>query len=140
MTVIIIFPGTAWISDGQEGQQDVRESGARFEDPELDEEIVLGLEGVKKIMQSWAIEHDLCFEILDPTLLADPSDLGLRDAPPVPGTGCGGKTILSTSRRTGIRTSPKPYGSVSSQGLQSRRPALWSLPGQAKREGELNRW
>jgi hypothetical protein len=50
-----------------------------FEDPELDEEIVLGLEGVKKIMQSWAIEHDLCFEIIDPTLLADSSDLGLRE-------------------------------------------------------------
>jgi hypothetical protein len=30
-------------------------------------------------MQSWAIEHDLCFEILDPTLLADQSDLGLRE-------------------------------------------------------------
>jgi hypothetical protein len=28
-----------------------------FEDPELDEEIVLGLEGVKKITQHWAIEN-----------------------------------------------------------------------------------
>jgi hypothetical protein len=50
-----------------------------FEDLELDEEIVLGLEGVKKIMQNWAIEHDLCFEIIDPTMLADPCDLGLRE-------------------------------------------------------------
>jgi hypothetical protein len=50
-----------------------------FEDPELDEEMVLGLEGVKKIMQNWAIEHDLCFEIIDPTMLADPCDLGLRE-------------------------------------------------------------
>jgi hypothetical protein len=41
--------------------------------------MVLGLEGVKKILQNWAIEHDLCFEILDPTLLADPCDLGLRE-------------------------------------------------------------
>ncbi len=50
-----------------------------FEDPELDEEMVLGLEGVLKILQNWAIEHDLCFEIIDPTLLADPCDLGLRE-------------------------------------------------------------
>jgi hypothetical protein len=50
-----------------------------FEDPELDEEVVLGLEGVKKIMQNWAIEHDLCFEIIDPTLLSDNRDLGLRE-------------------------------------------------------------
>jgi hypothetical protein len=50
-----------------------------FEDPELDEEMVLGLEGVKKITQNWAIEHDLCFEIIDPTLLADSCDLGLRE-------------------------------------------------------------
>ncbi len=41
--------------------------------------MVLGLEGVKKILQNWAIEHDLCFEIIDPTLLADPCDLGLRE-------------------------------------------------------------
>jgi hypothetical protein len=34
-----------------------------FEDPELDEEIVIGLGGMKKIMQNWALEHDLCFEI-----------------------------------------------------------------------------
>jgi hypothetical protein len=50
-----------------------------FEDSELDEEIVLGLEGVKKIMQNWAIEHDLCFDIIDPTMLVDPCDLGLRE-------------------------------------------------------------
>jgi hypothetical protein len=50
-----------------------------FEDPELDEEMVLGLEGVLKILQNWAIEHDLCFEIIDPTLLADPCDPGLRE-------------------------------------------------------------
>jgi hypothetical protein len=41
--------------------------------------MVLGLEGVKKILQNWAIEHDLCFKIIDPTLLADPCDLGLRE-------------------------------------------------------------
>jgi hypothetical protein len=50
-----------------------------FEDPELDEEVVLGLEGVKKILQNWAIDHDLCFEIIDPTLLSDTRDLGLRE-------------------------------------------------------------
>jgi hypothetical protein len=50
-----------------------------FEDPELDEEVVLGLERVKKILQNWAIDHDLCFEIIDPTLLADTRDLGLRE-------------------------------------------------------------
>jgi hypothetical protein len=50
-----------------------------FEDSELDGEIVLGLEGVKKILQNWAMEHDLCFDIIDPTLLADSCDLGLRE-------------------------------------------------------------
>jgi hypothetical protein len=50
-----------------------------FEDSELDEEIVLGLEGVKKILQNWALEHDLCFDIIDPTMLADPCDLSLRE-------------------------------------------------------------
>jgi hypothetical protein len=50
-----------------------------FEDPELDEEVVSGLEGVKKILQNWAIDHDLCFEIIDPTLLSDTRDLGLRE-------------------------------------------------------------
>jgi hypothetical protein len=49
-----------------------------FEDSELDEEIVAGLEGVNKIMQNWALEHDLCLEIIDPTLLADLCNLGLR--------------------------------------------------------------
>jgi hypothetical protein len=50
-----------------------------FEDPELDKEVVLGLEGVKKILQNWAIDHDLCIEIIDPTLLLDTRDLGLRE-------------------------------------------------------------
>jgi hypothetical protein len=49
-----------------------------FEDRELDEEIVLGLEGVKKIMHGWAMEHDLVHELIAPTQLADPCDLGLR--------------------------------------------------------------
>ncbi len=49
-----------------------------FEDSERDEEIVLGLEGVKKIMHSWAMEHDLIYDLIDPTQLSDPSDLGLR--------------------------------------------------------------
>ncbi len=30
-------------------------------------------------MQNWAIDHDLCFEIIDPTLLSDTRDLGLRE-------------------------------------------------------------
>jgi hypothetical protein len=58
-----------------------------FEDSELDEEIVLGLEGVKKIMHSWAMEHDLVYELIDPTQLADPSDLGLRTRTTVAGHG-----------------------------------------------------
>jgi hypothetical protein len=58
-----------------------------FKDSELDEEIVLGLEGVKKIMHSWAMEHDLIYELIDPTQLADPSDLGLRARTSVAGHG-----------------------------------------------------
>jgi hypothetical protein len=39
---------------------------------------VLGLEGVKKIMHNWAMEHDLTYDLIDPTQLSDPSNLGLR--------------------------------------------------------------
>jgi hypothetical protein len=56
-----------------------------FEDSERDEEIVLGLEGVKKIMHNWAMEHDLTYDLIDPTQLADPSDLGLRTRTTVAG-------------------------------------------------------
>jgi hypothetical protein len=56
-----------------------------FEDSERDEEIVLGLEGVKKIMHSWAMEHDLIYDLIDPTQLSDPSDLGLRTRTTVAG-------------------------------------------------------
>jgi hypothetical protein len=50
-----------------------------FEDPELDEEIVLGLEGVIKIMQNWAFEHMTCvLKLLIPLSLAESCDLGLR--------------------------------------------------------------
>jgi hypothetical protein len=58
-----------------------------FEDSERDEEIVLGLEGVKKIMHGWAMEHNLIYELIDPTQLADPPDLGLRARTTVAGHG-----------------------------------------------------
>jgi hypothetical protein len=58
-----------------------------FEDSERDEETVLGLEGVKKIMHGWAMEHDLIYELIDPTQLSDPSDLGLRARTTVAGHG-----------------------------------------------------
>jgi hypothetical protein len=58
-----------------------------FEDSERDEEIVLGLQGVKKILHGWAMEHDLIYELIDPTQLSDPSDLGLRARTTVAGHG-----------------------------------------------------
>ncbi len=48
---------------------------------------MLGLEGVKKIMHGWAMEHDLIYELIDPTQLSDPSDLGLRARTTVAGHG-----------------------------------------------------
>ncbi len=112
-----------------------------FEDPELDEEMVLGLEGVKKILQNWAIEHDLCFEILDPTLLADPCDLGLRERTtsaghrlwrqddPVHLTADGYKDIAQAIQDC-VVSGPSIF----------RRPVQWSLPGPAKREDKLSPW
>jgi hypothetical protein len=49
-----------------------------FEDPDLDEEIVSGLEGIKRQLQNWGAENDLLFNIIDPTLLTDSCDLSLK--------------------------------------------------------------
>jgi hypothetical protein len=45
-----------------------------FEDPDLDEEIVTGLEGIKRQLQNWGAENDLLFNNIDPTLLSDSCD------------------------------------------------------------------
>jgi hypothetical protein len=44
----------------------------------LDEEIATGLEGIQKIMQNWAAENDLEFDIIDPTILTDACDLCIK--------------------------------------------------------------
>jgi hypothetical protein len=49
-----------------------------FEDTDLDEEIVSGLEGIKRQLQNWGAENDLLFNIIDLTLLSDSCDLSLE--------------------------------------------------------------
>jgi hypothetical protein len=50
-----------------------------FEDPDLDEEIIAGLEGIKRQqLQNWWAENNLLFSIIDPTLLSDSCDLSLK--------------------------------------------------------------
>jgi hypothetical protein len=49
-----------------------------FNEPDIDEEIAVGLEGLKRLLQNWAVENNLTFELIDPTLLNDACDLGLK--------------------------------------------------------------
>jgi hypothetical protein len=51
---------------------------ANFDDPDLDKEIVSGLEGIKRQLQNWGAESDLLFNIIDPTLLTNSCDLSLK--------------------------------------------------------------
>jgi hypothetical protein len=42
-------------------------------DPDLDEEIAMGLEGIMRLMRNWAVEHMLDFElVVFATMMMDP--------------------------------------------------------------------
>jgi hypothetical protein len=45
---------------------------------DLDEEIAFGLEDVKRLLHIWATENNLLYNIIDPTMLNDSCDLGLK--------------------------------------------------------------
>jgi hypothetical protein len=47
-------------------------------DPDFDEEIAMGLEGIKRLIHNWAVELMLDFELVDPTMLNDACDLGIK--------------------------------------------------------------
>jgi hypothetical protein len=47
-------------------------------DPDYDEEIGMGLEGIKRLIRNWASELLLDFELIDPTMLNDACDLGVK--------------------------------------------------------------
>ncbi len=49
-----------------------------FADVDRDEEIAFGLEGVKRLLHTWATENILMYEIIDPTMLNDSCDLGIK--------------------------------------------------------------
>ncbi len=49
-----------------------------FSDPVTEEEIAMGLEGLKRLLRNWAVENKLRFELIDPTMLNDACDLGLK--------------------------------------------------------------
>jgi hypothetical protein len=42
-----------------------------FSDPVTEEEIAMGLEGLKRLLCNWAVENKLSFELLDPIMLND---------------------------------------------------------------------
>ncbi len=47
-------------------------------DPDYDEEIGMGLEGIKRLIRNWASELLLDFELIDHTMLNDACDLGVK--------------------------------------------------------------
>jgi hypothetical protein len=47
-------------------------------DPDYDEEIGMGLEGIKRIIRNWATELLPNFALIDPTMLNDACDLGIK--------------------------------------------------------------
>jgi hypothetical protein len=47
-------------------------------DPDYDEEIGMGLEGIKRLIRNWATEFLLNFALIDPTMLNDACDLGIK--------------------------------------------------------------
>jgi hypothetical protein len=47
-------------------------------DPDYDEEIGMGLEGIKRIIRNWATEFLPNFALIDPTMLNDACDLGIK--------------------------------------------------------------
>jgi hypothetical protein len=49
-----------------------------FSEPDIDEEIAVGLEGLKRILRNWAVENNLTFKLIDPTMLNDACDLGIK--------------------------------------------------------------
>jgi hypothetical protein len=49
-----------------------------FDDADRDEEIAFGLEGVKKLLHTWATDNNLMYEVIDPTMLNDSCDLGIK--------------------------------------------------------------
>jgi hypothetical protein len=49
-----------------------------FAEVDRDEEIAFGLEGVKRLLHTWATENNLMYEIIDPTMLNDSCDLGIK--------------------------------------------------------------
>ncbi len=49
-----------------------------FDDVDRDEEIAFGLEGVKRLLHTWATDNNLMYEVIDPTMLNDSCDLGIK--------------------------------------------------------------
>jgi hypothetical protein len=49
-----------------------------FDDADRDEEIAFGLEGVKRLLHTWAADNNLVYEVIDPTMLNDSCDLGIK--------------------------------------------------------------
>jgi hypothetical protein len=49
-----------------------------FEDLKLDEELVDGLEGIKRLLQNWGSEQGLLITVNDPTMLSDSCNLPIK--------------------------------------------------------------
>jgi hypothetical protein len=75
--------------------------------PDLDEEIAIGLEGIKRLMCNGAVDHTLDFEVVDPTMLNDACDLGIKTRVTSSGTCLWGEATWSISCQSDTRTWPK---------------------------------
>jgi hypothetical protein len=49
-----------------------------FDDPDLEEEIGVGLEAYKRALQNWGMENELLFTVIDPTILTDSCDCPIK--------------------------------------------------------------
>jgi hypothetical protein len=45
-------------------------------DPDMDDEIAMGLEGIKRLLRNWAFENLLDYDLIELTMLNDACDLG----------------------------------------------------------------
>jgi hypothetical protein len=81
-------------------------------DLDLDKEIAMGLEGIKRMMHNWAVEHTLDFELVNLTMLNDACNLGLKTWVTSSGACPWGEDDPLISRQRDTRTWPWPLGKV----------------------------
>jgi hypothetical protein len=48
-------------------------------DPDMNDEIAMGLEGIKRLLRCWAVENLLDYDLIELTMLNDACELGLKN-------------------------------------------------------------